>query len=50
VVVVIVLSREQSEQIAQVSAELEISPEEATRLLLSGPLAAHIQGTQDAMG
>lgn len=39
---VIVLAREQAEEVAQVAADLEISVEEAVRALLSGPLSRHV--------
>lgn len=41
----VLLHPDQAQEVALVAADLDISVEEATRLLLSGPLSLHLSET-----
>lgn len=46
---VIVLSREQAEEAAQIAADLDLPVSEVVERLLSEPLAAHIRGSRERL-
>ena len=46
---VIVLSRQQAEEAAQIAADLDLPLNEVVERLLSEPLAAHLRGSRETV-